>query len=72
MRAVADLPRRPVTEVEERSGVLRCEQVRWSGRKTGLCRCLDESYDGFVGGLVAEVSFDYAVNKLLIRETTRP
>jgi rod shape-determining protein MreB len=70
MRAVAGLPRCPVTEAEERSGGLRCEQVRWSGRADGLCRCLNESYDGPGGPSVAEVSFDYAVNKLFIKETT--
>ncbi|MFM2382648.1 MAG: hypothetical protein RL515_635, partial [Verrucomicrobiota bacterium] len=35
-----------------------------------LCRCLVESYDGPGGPSVAEVSFDYAVNKLFIKETT--
>ena len=32
-------------ELEAQPGGRRCEQVRWSGRKDALSRCLDESYD---------------------------
>ena len=53
-------------------GGRRCEQVALSARRYRLSRCLNESYDAPALPLPVEVSFDYAVNKLFIKETTRP